>query len=96
VTARVWKHRSAQSLNGGSSPEKLREWLEDEEKTWGLLHKIVENRRHWQTRCEVIRAMGELGRNGASSEMIHDFTVPYPAYSNDPVIHLLQAETMGS
>jgi tetratricopeptide (TPR) repeat protein len=88
VAARVWKHRSAQSQDDALSSERLREWLAEEDRVWGLVHKLVENRRHWQTRCEAIRAMREFGRSDASNGMIHDFTVPYPMYSNDPVIHL--------
>ncbi|MYS92557.1 MULTISPECIES: tetratricopeptide repeat protein [Streptomyces] len=88
VAAHVWKHRSAQSLAGGLTPESFRRWLKEEEKGWSLVAKLVENRRHWQTRCEAIRAMREFGRTGTSSEIIYELTVPYPMYSSDPVIHL--------
>ncbi|MFE7278092.1 hypothetical protein [Streptomyces sp. NPDC057623] len=88
MAACVWKHRSAQGSNGGLSAEQLREWLEDEEKWWDLVGKFVDNRRHWQTRCEAIREMREFGHNGASSGMAYEFTVPYPVYSSDPIIHL--------
>lgn len=88
MAARIWKHRSAQSLNGSLTPKKPREWLEVEEEGWTLVAKLVENRSHWQTRCEVIRAMRKFGHNSASSEIVYEFTVPYPVYSTDPVIHV--------
>jgi len=92
IAAHVWKRRSAQALNGDLSPEKLREWLEEEEKGWALAAKFVENTRHWQTRCQVIRAMREFGRDNASNGITYEFTVPYPMYSSDPVIRLLASD----
>lgn len=94
LAAAVWKHRSAQALNGGLRKENFREWLKKEESWWDLTAEFVANRRHWQTRYKAIRAMRELGQDTSPSDTMREFSVPYPAYSEDPVIQLPAANEL--
>jgi hypothetical protein len=88
MAAAVWDYRSARTSNGSLSQKKLHEWLGKEKEGWDLVAELVENRRHWQTRYKFINTMRKFGHDSSSNDVAYEFTVPYPSFSDDPLIDL--------
>ncbi|MFI6377396.1 tetratricopeptide repeat protein [Streptomyces sp. NPDC050546] len=86
TAAAVWDYRSTRTYNGSLPQKRLDEWLEKEKEGWDLAADLLENRRHWQTRYKLIRAMRQFGHDSSMNDVTYEFVVPYPTYSDDPLI----------